>query len=443
LVEVSRLMIGARGVGGATSHGRLVVCYVSTWAVYRPDKGAWSIDNLDPTLCTHVVYAFAGLDNNTNTIRSLNPYYDLEDNWGKGTFRKFTALKNRHPHLKVSLAIGGWNEGSANYSRMASTPENRRNFIASVTGFLTKYNFDGLDLDWEYPTQRGGDPSDKQNFVLLAKELREEFDKHGWLLTAALGVGDDVVDKAYDLKSLAKYLDYMHAMCYDLHGTWDRKVGHNAPLKSKNHKDTRTVEHALRHFLKMGAPARKLVMGVPMYGRTFILEDPDSTTIIGAPAKEQGFAGPFTREVGFMGYNEICLNLSSGGWKQFWDEESLTPYAVQNEKVFSYDDERSIAEKVKFAMELNLAGIMVWSIDTDDFHGSCVSSNGSVSTNYPLMKTISTTITEVLKERQESGDVQKDHNETDKQDEQNEIDGSGSEVINKFSSNAEKYRTAF
>lgn len=60
--------------------------------------------------------------------------------------------------------------------------------------------------------------------------------------------------------------------------------------------------------------------------------------------------------------------------------------------------------QVKFAMKLDLAGTMVWSIDTDDFHGDCISNSGGGSSNYPLMRTISRTITEVLKEKQEHED---------------------------------------
>lgn len=52
-------------------HGKVVVCYISTWAVYRPGQGAYSIDNFDPSLCTHVVYAFAGLDPQQSAIKSL------------------------------------------------------------------------------------------------------------------------------------------------------------------------------------------------------------------------------------------------------------------------------------------------------------------------------------------------------------------------------------
>ena len=60
--------------------------------------------------------------------------------------------------------------------------------------------------------------------------------------------------------------------------------------------------------------------------------------------------------------------------------------------------------QVKFAMKLDLAGTMVWSIDTDDFHGDCINNSGGGSSNYPLMRTISRTITEALQEKQEHED---------------------------------------
>jgi len=101
-----------------------------------------------------------------------------------------------------------------------------------VSSFIRKYDFDGLDLDWEYPTQRKGKPADRENFVLLTKELREEFDNHGLLLTSAIGAAKKVIDEAYDVRQISRYLDYLHIMCYDYHGSWDQRVGYNAPLSA-------------------------------------------------------------------------------------------------------------------------------------------------------------------------------------------------------------------
>lgn len=56
------------------SHDKLVVCYISTWAVYRPTKGQFNLDNIDPNLCTHAIYAFSGLDATSDTIKSMGNF---------------------------------------------------------------------------------------------------------------------------------------------------------------------------------------------------------------------------------------------------------------------------------------------------------------------------------------------------------------------------------
>ncbi|KAK3872391.1 hypothetical protein Pcinc_022518 [Petrolisthes cinctipes] len=172
-----------RSRGVASQHQQEVVCYLGSWAVYRPGAGKFNIENIDPTLCTTLIYAFVGLNETTNTIKSLDPEYDIN----KKSLERFVNMKSLNPRLKVLVAVGGWTEGSTKYSVMSSAASSRETFIKSVVAFLKKHRFDGLDLDWEYPANRGGVPADKENFVSLAKELHHEFKKYGWMLTALGG----------------------------------------------------------------------------------------------------------------------------------------------------------------------------------------------------------------------------------------------------------------
>jgi chitinase len=83
-----------------------------------------------------------------------DPWQDLEDNYGKGGYRKLTMYKETHPHLKVLIALGGWNDGSEKYSKLVADPERRRRLIKNALEFITRFGFDGLDLNWAYPTSR-------------------------------------------------------------------------------------------------------------------------------------------------------------------------------------------------------------------------------------------------------------------------------------------------
>ncbi|CAB4059745.1 E3.2.1.14 [Lepeophtheirus salmonis] len=150
-------------------HNKVVVCYWGTWSNYRPKDGAFKPEDIDASLCTHLIYSFAGLDETESKIKSLDPWMDLEENYGLAGYRKdgTKVLKK--------------------YSAMARDAEKRALFVESVVNFLNKYNFDGLDIDWEYPAKRGGVPDDKKNFILLIQELHVAFKKHNFLLTAAIG----------------------------------------------------------------------------------------------------------------------------------------------------------------------------------------------------------------------------------------------------------------
>ncbi|KAK8763642.1 hypothetical protein V5799_033754 [Amblyomma americanum] len=307
----------------AQDGSRVFFCYWGSWSHYRDGAGKFSVGQIDASLCTHLVYAFAKLDN--GVIAAFDPYLDLKDNYGLGMYEKVNKLKTTHPQLKTLLAIGGWNEGSEKYSRMASTPEGRKRFAQSVSVFLSKYGFDGLDLDWEYPAARGGGSQDKQNFVLLLEELRSVLNPKGLLLTAAVSAGKATVDAAYDVPGIMRYLDYVSVMAYDFFGSWNSYTGHCSPLGAREHgseeEKTLNVESSIRMWLDKGADRAKLVLGMPLYGRTFTLADPRNDGFL-APTVGPGPAGPITREAGYLGYNEPTgLQQSSEDKSQTGKEE--------------------------------------------------------------------------------------------------------------------------
>ncbi|XP_015439740.1 PREDICTED: probable chitinase 3 [Dufourea novaeangliae] len=279
------------------------------------------------------------------------------------------------------IAVGGWNEGSNKFSQVVSNPGTRARFVQNVVDFLRKYNFDGFDVDWEYPNQRGGQPSDKQNFVNLLRELKSAFSPHGYILSVAVAAVASSASQSYNIRDVAEQVDFVNLMAYDMNGSWNSFTGENAPLYSN---DPNNVNAAVRYWLSQGASPNKLILGIPSYGRSFTLANAGNNGI-GAPAVGPGTVGPYTREAGMLGYNEICEKLRQGGWTINRDGQQLVPYMVQGNQWVGYDDVQSIREKAKYINSLNLGGAMLWSIETDDFRGVC-------GQRYPLLSVLNSAL---------------------------------------------------
>jgi len=364
----SLLCLAVLSAQQASASDKIVVCYFGSWAVYRNGDGHFDVEQIDAKLCTHAVYSFAGLSP-SNQITALDPWNDLPS--GKGAYTRFTGLTKTNPNLKTLLSIGGYNEGSTKYSNMAASADTRKTFIDSVVPYLKQYGFNGLDLDWEYPAQRGGRPEDKDNFALLVQELRAEFDKNGLLLTAAIGAGTPIIDAAYDIPKLSQNLDYIHVMNFDYHGTWEAFTGINAPLNAKTGDDkSLTVVGTVQHLLDLGAAKEKIVLGIPTYGHSYTLSD-NSKHNVYDPSSGAGLPGPYTQTPGTLGYNEICEEKAQTGWTEVYDDTYAAWYRYKDNSWMSYDDTESVDAKIKYVLDKGLAGAMVWSLETEDFHGKC------------------------------------------------------------------------
>ena len=146
-------------------------------------------------------------------------------------------------------------------------PISRTEFIQNAITFLRTHGFDGLDLDWEYPTQRGSPPEDRDRFTYLCQELRDAFiveaqasGKERLILSAAVAAGEYVVKDAYDIAKISKALDFIHLMSYDLHGSWENTLGHHSQFNAPPHEQSQVLstQYAVEMWLDGGCPPHKV-----------------------------------------------------------------------------------------------------------------------------------------------------------------------------------------
>ncbi|CAL1532906.1 unnamed protein product, partial [Lymnaea stagnalis] len=367
-----------------------IFCYYSSFAQTRHSVGNFLPENINPFLCTHIIYAFVDI---TPDGRDLQPF-NRNDHGPNGLYSRTLALKLKNPALKVLLAVGGWQIGSKPFIPMIRDETTRTTWINNVVSYVRRHGFDGFDVDWEFPATRGSPPQDKYRFTLLMKGLYEAFaeeakesGKDKLLLTLATASGTYYIDQSYEPSKIINYIDFMLLMTYNYHGQWEKVTGHHSGLHA--HKDDpKTGEKAqlyqewsIDYWLDVGIPKEKLIVGLPTYGMSFTLAG-ESENGVHAPAVGGGRMGDYTRETGILAYYEICLNLKDKGWEAEWIDEQAVPYSYGGDQWAGYEDKKSIAIKAKNILKRNLAGAFVWSLEMDDFGGVCGQGQ------YPLISTI-------------------------------------------------------
>lgn len=349
----------------------VVMAYYVPERDYKPEK-------LPLEQLTHIIFSF------TNVIDGEMKFRD-EDNGGR--LGQLVAQREHYPNLKVMIACGGW--GADGFSDMAHTAENRRKFVESVIEFNTKYDLDGLDIDWEYPAipaaKTGARPEDKQNFTLLMKELREGLNtlEREQTLTFA-SAGWERYYKNVEIKEVMKYADYMNVMTYDQIGSTSPFTGHHTALgliQLEHIKDTpawdflesrkeemkkrgytfkpRSVERIVDYCIESGVDPKQIVIGAAFYGRAWK----------GVPPKDNGLyqenSGSY---IGWSGYSQIRKEFETdNNYQRYWDPIAKAPYlySAKDSIFISYDDAVSVRLKTEYALKKKLGGIMFWQLGND------------------------------------------------------------------------------
>ena len=341
-----------------------IFCFFESWTSSRSGDGAFTVNHLKPELCTTLVFLHAELED--DNLKPINAWEHTDEN-GLKLYKTFNQLKRTY-RLRTLLSVGSWNEGAVKYSQLAADPERRKAFAENSAEFLKEYEFDGLHFHWEHPAHRGGAKEDKENFVLLLKDIKDYYKHQDLYLTAFIRVQSDIVSRAYDLNNIAKYVDNIMMMSFDMAAYWDGKVGYPAAIFGEGEN---TVDSRVNFFVSQGVPAEKIVIGIPFFGRTWVTRNEGN---IGDPS-ESGFKGPFFEEPGFLGYNEQCNMRKVKKFVFSYDTQASQEIGKFRENdlthVVAYDSPRSIVNKIKYMADKKLAGVWTWFVDSDDFRAEC------------------------------------------------------------------------
>jgi len=326
----------------------------------RGSRGA-DLSKIQAEKLTHINYAFASVINGEIAFRFRNPDQEVRL---KENLKKLTDLRKTNPALKILVSMGGWGN-CAGFSDAALTAESRTHLAQSGVKMLKEYNLDGIDLDWEYPGQIGAGekfrPEDKENFTLMLKAFRNEFDKTGahYLLTIASGA-DEEYFRWTNLGDAQVYLDFINIMAYDFYSGLSTVSGHHANLKKTDWPGAADIsaEIAAERHIKAGVPAEKLVIGVPFYGRYWR----------GVPETNHGLYQQGTSVGSYKIYSDILNNyLNKNTFTRYWDPSADAPYLYSKDSamVISYEDPESLTLKTKWVKEKKLGGIMFWEYSCD------------------------------------------------------------------------------
>lgn len=276
---------------------------------------------------------------------------------------------------KVLLVVGG--EGSKKGLRVACSPNNLAKTVQALGNLVESYGYDGIDLDWEpLPAE------DAPLYAEAVKSLRKRLDEIAargnrghMLLTAALEVY--LNDERYmssltqSVTNLRPYLDQVNLLTYTMTDpekipfVWHNSALYAAAQSPKQGFRTPSADEALRAFLAAGFPAEQLGIGINLHG--YLWKNRKE-----ADAEDLSQPGSIWRarpEISELSYDQLMSQYFRPS-RYKWDNEARVPYlGIPEERIFvSYEDGRSIQEKVAYVRSHQLGGIVVW--DTGGTRGS-------------------------------------------------------------------------
>ncbi|KFY66883.1 hypothetical protein V496_01886 [Pseudogymnoascus sp. VKM F-4515 (FW-2607)] len=340
-----------------------VVGYYEGWSTARPCN-TFHPEQIPLGVYTHINFAFATIDPKTFEIRPGSSY-DID------LYKRVTALKRQDPDLKVFIAIGGWTFNDPGptertFSDLAASETNQRAFFQSLVSFLATYDFDGVDIDWEYPVtkDRNGREQDFANFPKFIRNLQGAIQGSGRFsgVTVTLPASYWYL-RHFDIKELVKYVEFFNIMSYDMHGPWEKGNIWTGEFLN-GHTNLTEISGALDLMWRNDIPPSKVVLGLAFYARAFTVANVNCKTpgcLFASGAKP----GRCSHEISILLNSEIDEIVAEKGLQPVLYKDAAVKVVTWDDQWLAYDDEETLSIKADFARSMCLGGVMVWAISHD------------------------------------------------------------------------------
>ncbi|RYP62498.1 hypothetical protein DL769_007277 [Monosporascus sp. CRB-8-3] len=346
---------------------RRVVGYYEGWATGR------SCDQFKPSdipddVYTHINFAFASIDPNTfKVVPAAKGDPDL--------YRQLTQRKQIDPNLRVFIAIGSWafNDPGptvTTFSDIARSEASQRMFISSLVSPMNTYDFDGLDIDWEYPVapDRQGRGEDFENLPKFLRNIRSALKQNGARNGLSIAIPASYwYLQHFDIEKIAAHVDYFNIMTYDFHGSWDTPeswLGNHL----NSHTNLTEIEDALDLLWRNQIDPDQVNLGLAFYSRTFTASDPGCMSP-GCLFDSGSPKGACSNAVGVLSNAEVVRKSSEKSSHVELNKEAAVKILTNGREWMTYDDADTWKLKLDFARGQCLGGAMVWAISQDTSDG--------------------------------------------------------------------------
>lgn len=407
LFFVSFLLLPQTGSAGEKIAKPWVTGYLpGDWQEGNGNIGILTEDEWD--VLTHVVHFAAGI----NSDGSLN--FDFGSPNKVGASKRAGAISQAHSHdVLILFSVNAWID---HYQTILSDDNKRETLVNALISVL-KEGYDGLDLDLE-PIRSG------TGFIEFITELQTAMKgvnksnnpnmKVERPLLAVSILPDDAV--AGLLKPVQDKIDQMNLMTYDMSTIWQCETWHDSALYDGGNTYRTTggkvvsVDNVVKKFISAGIPAHKLGLGMSLevriwQGGSFSGSSDGALEPLQLWATSRCDTSP-NRPLNWNdgttprdSYADLMKNRYQPDYYK-WDDEAKMPYlsinksGSDNDMFISYNDARSVHEKVKYAKDNQLGGVMIWHLASECYNSSnldqCVA--GRTGDDRPIMGAIRKTL---------------------------------------------------